>query len=156
MIRTIREFFEARIVVAKDAVSEERSLELATAALLIEVSRADFEVGDSERNAIESAIQKSFGLEASETREIVALAEAEVARSISLYEFTRLVDQRFSPAQKEHIIGLLWDVALSDDRLEGREEHLIRRIATLLHVPHERFIAEKVAARQRRDEEGRD
>jgi uncharacterized tellurite resistance protein B-like protein len=155
MIRSIREFFEARIVVANDALSEERSLELATAALLIEVSRADFDVGDSERTAIEEAIRNSFGLDPSETSEIIALAEAEVANAISLYEFTRLVDQSFSPAQKEHVVGLLWDVALSDDRLEGREEHLIRKIATLLHVPHERFIAEKIAARKRREERRR-
>jgi uncharacterized tellurite resistance protein B-like protein len=45
---------------------------------------------------------------------------------------------------------LLWDVALSDERIEGREEHLIRKVATLLHVPHEAFIAEKIAARDRR------
>jgi uncharacterized tellurite resistance protein B-like protein len=152
MIRTIREYFEARIVVAHDPASQRRSLELATAALLIEISRADFDVGDSERRAIEEAIRKSFGLDERATSEIIALAEAEVARAVSLYEFTQLVDQSFSPAQKEHIIGLLWDVALSDDRLEGREEHLIRRIATLLHVPHERFIAEKIAARKRRSE----
>jgi uncharacterized tellurite resistance protein B-like protein len=75
-----------------------------------------------------------------------------VERAISLYEFTQLVDQNFSPVQKEHIDGLLWDVALSDDRLEGREEHLIRRVATLLHVPHDRFIAAKIAARKRREE----
>jgi uncharacterized tellurite resistance protein B-like protein len=155
MIRTIREFFEARIVVTNDAVPEKHSLELATAALLIEVSRADFDVGVSERTAIEEAVRNSFGLDASETNEIIALAEAEVERAISLYEFTQLVDQNFSPAQKEHIVGLLWDVALSDDRLEGREEHLIRKVATLLHVPHERFIAGKIAARKRREERRR-
>jgi uncharacterized tellurite resistance protein B-like protein len=80
----------------------------------------------------------------------VALAQDEVSRAVSLYEFTRLVDQRFTPDQKRHIVGLLWEVALSDARIEGREEHLIRKIATLLHVPHQAFIEEKIAARDRR------
>jgi uncharacterized tellurite resistance protein B-like protein len=147
VIQTLREFFAVRIV------SQERpdpSLELATAALLIEVSRADFDVSEEERTVIEEQVRKSFGLTEDETREIVALAEEEVARAVSLYEFTRLVDRSFTPDQKRHIIGLLWEVALSDERIEGREEHLIRKVATLLHVPHEAFIAEKIAARDRR------
>ncbi len=151
MIRTIREFFTAHIVYedrARDASAGE--LELATAALLIEVSRADFEVRQEERDVIVQAVEKSFGLSREATREIVALAEDEVSRAVSLYEFTRLVDQSFDAAQKRHIVGLLWDVAFSDDRLEGQEEYLIRKIAHLLHVPHEDFIAEKLAARNRR------
>lgn len=147
MIQSIREFFAVRIA------SEERkepSLELATAALLIEVSRADFQVSDEERGAIEEQVRKSFGLTEAETREIVDWAEEEVARAVSLYEFTRLVDRSFTPEQKRHVIGLLWDVALTDERVVPREEHLIRKIATLLHVPHEAFIAEKLAARDRR------
>lgn len=147
MIQSIREFFAVRIS------SEERaepSLELATAALLIEVSRSDFDVSEEERKAIEDRVRESFGLTEEETREIVALAEEEIARAVSIYEFTRLVDKSFTPEQKRHIVGLLWEVAFSDDRIEGREEHLIRKVATLLHVPHEVFIAEKIAARERR------
>lgn len=147
MIRSIREYFAARIVSEEH---KEASLELATAALLIEVSRADFDVSGEERAAIEEQVRKSFGLTEEETREIVELAEEEVARAVSIYEFTRLVDKSFTPEQKRHIIGLLWKVALTDQRIEAREEHLIRKVATLLHVPHEDFIAEKIAARERR------
>lgn len=147
MIHTIREFFAARI---GSEEREESSLQLATAALLIEVSRADFDVSEAERFAIVEQVQKSFGISEEETRQIVQLAEEEVARAVSLYEFTQLVDRKFTPEQKRHIIGLLWDVALSDERIEAREESLIRKIATLLHVPHGAFIEEKVAARERR------
>ncbi len=146
MIQTIREFFTARIA---SESRKEPSLEMATAALLIEVSRADFDVSEEERAAIAERVRTAFGLTEEETRQIVALAEEEVSRAVSLYEFTRLVDQSFTPEQKRHIVGLLWDVALTDERIEGREEHLIRKIATLLHVPHEGFIAEKIAAAAR-------
>jgi len=147
VIRTIREYFAARIVSEQHP---EPSLELATAALLIEVSRADFDVSEDERTAIVEQVRGSFGLHEEETREIVDLAEEEVARSVSLYEFTRLVDRSFAPEQKRHVVGLLWEIALSDERIEAREEHLIRKIATLLHVSHEAFIAEKISARERR------
>ena len=152
MIKTIQEFFYARIVTEERVeISPEHALQLATAALLIEISRADFEVAEEERVAIEEALRESFGLSDNETREIVALAEQEVDESISLYEFTRLVDESFTPEQKKHIIGLLWQVAFSDDRLEEREEYLIRKIAKLLHVTHTDFIDEKLEAKKRQD-----
>ena len=149
MIRTIQEFFQERIITEKKpVVSLERALHLATAALLIEISRADFEVADEERIAIEEALTRGFGITESETREIVALAEQEVDASVSLYEFTRLVDQNFTGDQKKHIIGLLWQIAYSDDRLEEHEEYLIRKIAKLLHIDHSDFIAEKLKAKE--------
>lgn len=156
MIRTIQEFFHARIVPTTDvdapspaAPPSEQTLQLATAALLIEVSRADHELRNEERAAIEEALQRSFGLAREETRQLVALAEREVEEAISLYDFTRLVDRSFTPEQKKHIVGLLWDVAFSDARLDENEEYLIRKAAKLLHVPHRDFIEEKIRARER-------
>jgi uncharacterized tellurite resistance protein B-like protein len=151
LIRTIQEFFYSRIVTEDvTPISLEHAQKLATAALLIEISRADFEVADEEKLAIEQALRGSFGISDEETREIIALAEQEVRESISLYEFTRLVDEGFTPEQKRHIVGLLWQVAFSDDRLEEREEYLIRKIAKLLHVPHADFIDEKLKAKKAR------
>ena len=151
MIRTVQEFFQARIIVEqRPVVSLERALQLATAALLIEISRADFEVADEERVAIEEALTRSFDLSEDETREIIELAQAEVDESVSLYEFTRLVDTSFTRDQKKHIIGLLWEVAFSDDRLEEHEEYLIRKIAKLLHIDHSDFIVEKLRAKKTR------
>ena len=151
MTRTIQEFFYARIVTDEvTPASLEHAQRLATAALLIEISRADFDVADEEKLAIEQTLRDSFGISDEETREIIALAEQEVSESISLYEFTRLVDEGFTPEQKRHIVGLLWQVAFSDDRLEEREEYLIRKIAKLLHVPHADFIDEKLKAKKAR------
>ena len=152
MIKSIQEFFHTHIVTESQApaVSPEKALQLATAALLIEISRADFDVADEEKAAIEKALRASFGLSEEQTRELVALAEQEVNDSISLYEFTRLADRSFTPEQKRHIVGMLWEVAYSDDQLEENEEYLIRKIAKLLHVAHEDFIAEKLRVKNAR------
>jgi uncharacterized tellurite resistance protein B-like protein len=157
LIRTIQEFFYARIVSTSEqatpadiTIPQEKRIQLATAALLIEVSRADNQVRNHELDAIEDSIASSFGLTKDETEEIVALAQRQVEESISLYEFTRLIDRSFSPEQKKHIVGLLWDVAFSDARLEENEEYLIRKAAKLLHVAHADFIEEKLRARERR------
>ena len=42
---------------------------------------------------------------------------------------------------------LLWDVAYADGRLHKYEEHLVRRIADLIHVPHRTFIRAKHKAK---------
>jgi uncharacterized tellurite resistance protein B-like protein len=45
-------------------------------------------------------------------------------------------------------VELLWRVALSDAELEKHEEHLIRKIANLIHVPHPDFIDAKLRAQE--------
>lgn len=152
MIKTLQEFFYTRIVnEGSPEASTEASLKLATAVLLISVSRADFDAADAERDAILGALERSFGLTRAETEEIVALAEEEVDHAISLYEFSRLCDRGFTPEQKKHIVGLLWEVAYSDDRLEEREEYLIRKLAKLLHVSHRDFIDAKLRVKSERE-----
>lgn len=142
MIRRIQKFFTDRIQsqVYNDQQTNEQALRLATAALLIEVTRADFHVEHSERRAVVSAVQKFFGLSSQETDELVSLAEEEVDGSVSLFQFTQLVDQEFSQQQKAEIVEMMWRVAFADFNKDKHEEYLVRKVADLLHVPHSRFI----------------
>ena len=155
VLRAIQQFFDTRIQPAAgetsktDSSSSQHSLQLATAALLIEMTRADFKVEESERRMVGEAISKAFDLTPEETAELVRLAEEESRQSVSIYDFTRLVDRGFSFEQKKHIVELLWRVALSDAELEKHEEHLVRKIAKLIHVPHEDFIDAKLKAKER-------
>jgi uncharacterized tellurite resistance protein B-like protein len=150
-LRTIQEFFEGAI---RGAASEgegeasEKALRLATAALLIELTRADFEVKDEERRAVEEGVRRTFGLTEAETAELIGMAEEQVRRAVSIYEFTHLIDQGFSEEQKKRLVELLWRVALSDSRIEAHEEQLIRKAASLIHVRHKDFIDAKIRARR--------
>ena len=82
-----------------------------------------------------------------ETAEIVAVAGRRSAEAVSLYEFTRLVDRSLAKEHKATIIELLFRVAFADGWLAGEEEHVIRQVATLLHVEHPAFIAAKLRAK---------
>ena len=142
MIRRIQQYFTDRIQsrVRSDQQTNERALQLATAALLIEVTRADFHVEQSERRAVVSAVQELFELSRQETDELVALAEEEVDGAVSLFQFTQLVDKEFSQQQKAEIIEMMWRVAFADLNKDHHEEYLVRKVADLLHVPHSTFI----------------
>ncbi len=139
MLENIRSFFENNILLEKKG-TDDRSLQLAAAALLIEVARADFEFDDSERRVIIDAVQGLFGLSDIETQEIVSLAEKEVEQATCLFEFTRMVNKYFTHEQKIKVVALMWQVSFSDADKDKYEEHLIRRIAELLYVSHADFI----------------
>jgi uncharacterized tellurite resistance protein B-like protein len=109
--------------------------------------RADDEVKDEERTVMRGAIQGTFGLSREEAEELIALAEQESRQAASLFEFTRLVDEAFSAEQKKRIVELLWLVCFADAEKHPLEEHLVRKIAGLLHVKHPDFIDAKIRAR---------
>jgi uncharacterized tellurite resistance protein B-like protein len=151
MFKTIQHFFETQIhpETRTRERTDEYTLQLATAALLIELMRADFKVEEAERDMVEKAVQKVFELSQEETEELIRLAEEESSRSLSIYEFTHLIDRTFSMEKKITIIEMLWSVALSDAEIEQHEEYLIRKIAKLLHVYHDDFISAKIRAKKK-------
>ena len=144
----LRDFFQSHIAPAS-AADDERGLRLAAAALLFEIARADGEVKAEEHTVMRAAVQGTFGLSAEETRELIARAEEQSREAASLFELTHVVDQAFDPGQKKRIVELLWLVAFADAEKDAQEEHLVRKIAGLLHVPHPDFIDAKIRARER-------
>ena len=50
------------------------------------------------------------------------------------------LDKLEEVAEKQRVVEMLWQVALADSRLDRHEDHLVRRIAELLYVPHSDLI----------------
>jgi uncharacterized tellurite resistance protein B-like protein len=135
---------------AESLEEREHDIRLATAALLFEVVRADGRIEDAERSVMRAAIQSTFDLPSSEIDELMRLAETASHQAASLYEFTHRVDTAFSAEQKKRIVELLWLVTFADAQKDALEEHLVRKIAGLLHVSHPDFIDAKIRARSAR------
>jgi uncharacterized tellurite resistance protein B-like protein len=120
------------------------SLNLAVAALLVEVLRADYDVAPEERHQVVQSIGKLLNLGDAESAALMELAERQIDQSHDLYQFTSMINQSYSAAEKERLVEHLWRVARADQTIHKYEEHLIRRIADLLHVAHASFIAAKL------------
>jgi uncharacterized tellurite resistance protein B-like protein len=149
MIDALRRLFNREVPEAADSPAErDHDLRLATAALLFEVVRADGQVDDDEVVVMRAAIRGTFDLPSDEIDEVVRLAQDASTRAISLYEFTQVVDTAFSADEKKRIVELLWLVAFADARKDPLEEHMIRKVAGLLHVAHPDFIDAKLRARR--------
>jgi uncharacterized tellurite resistance protein B-like protein len=108
--------------------------------LLFEMQRADFDEHEDERAVLERVLQETFELAVEETRELAQLAQQEAEDSVSLHQFTSLINQRFSPEEKVCVVEMLWQVAFADGRIDRYEEALVRKIAELIYVPHRDFI----------------
>ena len=144
MLKAIKQFFESHIgQVEEQSVDSEHRLQVATAALLIEIARADFHIEDQELEHIAAALKAKFELSSQEVEDLIALATQEAEQAISYYDFTSLINQEFSFEQKIKVIELMWQVAYVDDYLQKYEEALIRKISDLLYIPHSDFIAAK-------------
>lgn len=149
MLRTLKDLFDS-ITAAPGAAAarDEHSLQLATAVLLVEVMRADPQVGDAERQAVMGALRQKFSLAGDELERLVELAEQKVRTASDFHQFTSLINDGFSQEQKIRIVEYMWQVAYSDGNLDAHENHVISRVAGLLHVTHGEYIAAKLRAKE--------
>jgi len=148
MLKAIRDFFEQHLVQAPAPAQETHRLQLATAALLVEVVRADGTIAPAEREALLDAIGAKFALAPAQAAALIDLAEQESRLANDTYQFTSLINRGFSPPQKLRVVELMWQVAYADAALGAHEQHVLRKIAELLHVPHGDYIAAKMRAKQ--------
>ncbi len=109
------------------------------------VARSDHNYSDAERQTVLASVQNKFGLSAAEAQEVLALAEAESREAHDIFQFTSKIDASFSPEQKVRLIEELWRAAYADSVLHEYEEHLIRRIADMLHLSHSHSSAPNCA-----------
>jgi uncharacterized tellurite resistance protein B-like protein len=148
MLKALRTFFDQHLAAPEQETraDAERRAQLAAAVLLVEVARSDQNFSDTERQAVLGSVQRKFHLGPDEAQRLLELAEAESRTAHDIYQFTSQIDATFPLDQKLRLLEELWRAAYSDAVLHEYEEHLIRRIADLLHLSHSQFIAAKLRA----------
>lgn len=134
MIAQLRKIFGGEPAVERVLEGRE-PLELATAALLVELARSDFSTSHVELDEVRQLLMKRFGLQEDTVQALVADASARADRAVSLHEFTHRLNRELADSDKLGMIEMLWRVSLADGHLDKYEEQLIKRIAGLLHVP---------------------
>lgn len=127
----------------------DQQLRLATAALLVEVATIDRVFDDTELNRLQSLLEVKFSLSHQETEQLINEAKSASSDSSSLYEFTQHINDHLSEAEKIKLVEGLWEIAYADNTLDKHEEHIIRRIADLIHVRHMDFIRTKNKVRDK-------
>jgi uncharacterized tellurite resistance protein B-like protein len=119
---------------------QEHALHVATATLLVEVSRADFVEQQSELDRMRQLLARQFSLNQTELDELMLQARESADKLVSIQHITRLLNEQFDASMKVRVVEMMWQVVYADGIKDHYEEHLIRQVSELLYVPHSKFI----------------
>lgn len=115
-------------------------LAVAATALMVQLSRIDNHEDQRELSTIVDCAVRVHEVTREEARQILDDALNHADDSTSLYEFTGVLNEQLSQNAKHKVLESIWRVALADGHIDKYEEHLIRRMADLLHLNHREFI----------------
>ena len=146
MFKTLQDFFQN--LASPSPEDHGHALRLAAAVLLVEVMRADPAIGEAERAAVRSALGRRYSLVDAEVQQLVDLAEQEARRANDFFHFTSRLNDHCSQPDKIALVEAMWEVAYADGLLDASENHVISKVAGLLHVTHGEYIAAKMRAKE--------
>jgi uncharacterized tellurite resistance protein B-like protein len=134
MLESIRNFFRSSMSPAADEPESRTDMRLAACALLLELANADDAFTDDERQHVESAVRRQFGLDHAQAEKLLALAEEARTEAVDLWQFTNLIAENYSLGQKMVLAEIMWGLVYSDGDLAHREDYLMRKICNLLRL----------------------
>lgn len=120
------------------------------AMLLLECARADFEQQPAELDEVRRLLGSELGLSGAALDELLRDAGQTARESVSLHGAVSRLNAELAPDDKRRLMAWLWRVALADGRIDAHEEHLLRKLADLLHVAHADFVRTRLAVEQGR------
>lgn len=123
---------------------DKMSMQLAAASLLLEVSKSDYQQDDVEVAKIRELMVERFHLESRDIEDFMARVDMRGRDLTSLHPFTRYINDHCNNEEKFSLVKALWEVAAEDGRIDKYEEHVVRKIAELIYLPHREFIRAKL------------
>ena len=140
MFNKISDWLETTLQIKDSNKDDTYTSQLAAAVLLLEVSRADFDITDDEKQAITEILTTQFKLQQSEAAALLRYVITEHEQYTSAHPFIRLLNEELEQSSKRALLEGLWKVAFADGVLDKYEEYHIRKIADWLYLSHADFI----------------
>ena len=150
MIGRLKAIFSSQeLYSSPEQILDEKTV--ACAALLIEAAMVDGNFSDEERQIITVLVEDRFLDDPALSGVLISTAEVKARRSVELYSVTKIISQSFSYDERMDILQSIWEVVLSDGRVDDFEDQLMRRLSGLIHISDRdraftRQRAEKVLA----------
>ena len=145
MLSRIREILTAGP--PADEVAGLEKIQVATGVLLLELAAADGDFHQAEAEQIEVTLKERFALSRETLDELLALAHQERQESLDLHQFTTVLNDEFSIAEKIRVLEELWRVVYADGAVDRYEEYLMRQLTHLLRLSHRQMIDTKLKVR---------
>lgn len=143
MFSKIKDFLSTQLSANTETIDEKTGIELSCAILMIDIALADTNFDQEERRLISDLLSNTFEIDQTTIDELILNAEKRLEQSVSLHNFTRLLNEELEQEDKISVIENLWRVAYADGVLDKYEEYYIRKIADLLYISHKDYIKTK-------------
>ena len=126
---------------------EERQdpLQLATAAVLLDIAHADGEFTPAEDGDVVGFLERAFKLTADASRELLKAADELRSKTIDHFALASFIRKNASLEERIEIVRTMWRIVYSDGKLTDYENYLVRKLADLLGLEHHVMIDAKVA-----------
>ena len=142
MLKSLKNLLHKKLddTLGQDSDQRKHVLQLSTATLLVEVMRADYREDLTENEVIFHLLKEFFNMSNEEVALLLEEAESKADQAISLQGFTRFLHENLTIDEKHSIVEMLWKVALADQNLDKHEDHLVRKVSSLLYVSQRDLI----------------
>ena len=117
---------------------------ISASAMLLSIAKADDNLDNEEIESIKDIIKDFFQLtDNDEIEKLINISKNELSKSTDIFEFGRTLNSNWSYEDKVDFICCTFEVGYSDGGLHYFEEHIIKKIATILNVNHQDLIQSK-------------
>jgi len=146
MLDTIKHFFRKAAVQGSksDHRTTEHDIRVATCALFVEMARIDETFTPAEVDTILFILKEKYGLSREHAEALLADADKELANSVDLWQFARLINENYSVSEKIEIIETLWQMVYVDGKMDRYEHYLMNKLKNLLRLSHDQLINAKL------------
>lgn len=133
---------------AINIIKDTKNLQIATCAIFLEIAYSDDNFSEVEKEKLFNILERQFNLSPSEVQQLIDYTEEVRKKSVSIYEFTEIINQHLNQEEKYKIVENLWRIILADNVINAYEEYFIRKISGNLNVSHTDLIAAKFAVKE--------
>ena len=116
-----------------DQKTDSKNLEL-LCGLMIEAAYTDGNIDEIELNKIKLSLVNTFKEDLNEVNDVLDQAINNKNNSKSLHSYTSFINKNFTDEKKLYLIEALWEIVLSDGKLDDFESNLLRRLSGLLYI----------------------
>lgn len=143
--KLVQRFKEGFAIVPQREEPRHPPLQLATAAVLLEIAYADGEFTPAEDGDLTGYLGRAFGLDGESAQELMRTADEIRTRTIDHFSLTNYIRRNVPLTDRIDIVKTMWRIVYADGRLTGYENYLVRKLADLLGLEHHVMIDAKVA-----------
>ena len=147
MIDILKRFFSSDTENGKASSSgkdNDRNVMVAVCALFLEMGRIDETFTEQETAHVLSILRDKYGVAGEAVDLLIAEADRELHESVDLWQFARVINDRYRIDQKEKLIERLWQLVYVDGKMDQYEHYLMNKLSKLLGLSHKQMIDAKL------------